>query len=360
MKSFLDLDRSFGGQPARIGVLLGRIDVGKGREGLHLDQLPELLTMLADQTRVASIAASTAIEGYDVEPERAEKLVRQPDARIRNRNEREFAGYRDAIDELMRSERPEPISLPFLLHLHRRLYAHSGGNGGTLKQGDNEIVFYDERGRRQLIFRPPPWEQTEFLLSELIARYDDATERQAAHPLVLLGAFVLDLLAIHPVADGNGRLARLLSTHELLRNGYGVARYASVEQRIYISKQSYYDALRRSQRGWHEAGHDLWPWIEYLATVIGEAYDDFEGRIAVARSTAGVSKQEIARRHVLALPAGRTFRLRDLRAALPGISDATFRIVLAELRGEAAIEVAGSGPGAVWSRRVIHPVPRSA
>lgn len=357
MQSFLDLDHSLGAQPPRVGVLLGRIDVGKGREGLHLDQLPELLHGLAVQTRVASIMASTAIEGYEVEPERAEKLVHQPDARIRNRNEREFAGYRDAIEELMASDEPESISLPFVLHLHRRLYAHSGGDGGRLKGGDNEIVVYDERGRRQLIFRPPPWEQTEFLLSELIARYDDACDCQAAHPLVLLGAFVLDLLAIHPVADGNGRLARLLTTHELLRNGYGVARYASVEQRIYVSKQSYYEALRRSQSGWHDASHDVWPWIEYLATVIGESYDDFESRIAAARSTAGLSKQEIARRHVLGLSGGRAFKLRELRAALPGISDATFRIVLTELRGAGAIEVEGSGPGAVWTRTVIHPVP---
>lgn len=357
MQSFLDPDRSFAAQPPRVGVLLGRIDVGKGREGLHLDQLPELLLGLAEQTRVASIMASTAIEGYYVELERAEKLVRQPDARIRNRNEREFAGYRDAIDELMRSERPERVSLPFVLHLHRRLYAHSGGDGGRLKGGDNEIVVYDERGRRQLIFRPPPWEQTEFLLGELIARYGEACDRQAAHPLVLLGAFVLDLLAIHPVADGDGRLARLLTTHELLRNGYGVARYASVEQRIYVSKQSYYEALRRSQSGWHDASHDVWPWIEYLATVLGESYDDFEARIAAARSTTGLSKQEIVRRHVLALASDRTFRLRDLRAALPGISDATLRLVLAELRGTGEVEVEGSGPGAVWARRVIHPVP---
>ncbi|MDO8185511.1 Fic family protein [Conexibacter sp. JD483] len=313
---------------------------------------PELLDSLALQTRVASIMVSTAIEGHEVEPARAEKLVRQADARMRNRNEREFAGYRDAIEGLMAAEPVERVSLPLLLHLHRQLYLHSGGQGGRLKHGDNEIVFYDETGRRQLIFRPPPWQETEFLLTELVERYRDACERAVAHPLLLLGAFVLDLLAIHPVADGNGRLARLLTTNELLRNDYGVARYASVEQRIYASKQSYYAALRQSQVGWHEGEHDLWPWIEYLVTVLGESYDDFEGRIAAARSTAGLTKQEVARRHVLMFAFGRTFRLRDLRAALHGISDPTFRLVLTELRREGEIGVEGSGQGAVWTRLV--------
>jgi Fic family protein len=39
------------------------------------------------------------------------------------------------------------------------------------------------------------------------------------HPLVLIGALIVDFLAIHPVADGNGRLARLITTHELLSQG---------------------------------------------------------------------------------------------------------------------------------------------
>lgn len=109
---------------------------------------------------------------------------------------------------------------------------------------------------------------------------------------MLLGAFVLDFLAIHPVADGNGRLARLLTTHELLRNGYGVARYVSVEQRIYESKNSYYETLRQSQLGWHDAGHDIWPWIEFLVSVLAQSYDAFEAKIAAARSTDGMSKQQ--------------------------------------------------------------------
>src|SRR4029077_6060810 len=101
----------------------------------------------------------------------------------------------------------------------------------------------------------------------------DARKGQTAHPLVLLAAFILDFLAIHPFADGNGRVARILTTHLLLREGYGVPQYVSVEQRIFETKNSYYDALHASQQGWLEARHSPWPWIEYLATVLSEAYD---------------------------------------------------------------------------------------
>lgn len=350
VKTFYDVDDKLAGQPPRVGVLLSRVDVGKGREGLHLDQLPELLSALADQTRVESIRASTAIEGYEVGPERASKLVHQPGARVRNRNEREFAGYRDAIDELMRAAEPERLSVPFILHLHRQLHLHTGGGGGRFKTDDNVIATRDELGRRIEIFAPPGHEDAEWMTVELVERYNEACDQEKAHPLVLLGALVLDFLAIHPVADGNGRLARLLTTHELLRSGYGVARYVSVEQRIYETKNSYYESLRQSQIGWHEADHDIWPWVEYLATVLAESYEAFEARIATARSTDGLTKQEITRRHVRALPIGRTFKVRDLRAALPGISDPTFRIALTELKASGEVKVAGTGQGAVWTR----------
>jgi Fic family protein len=50
--------------------------------------------------------------------------------------------------------------------------------------------------------------------------------------LVLIAALVLDFLSIHPFQDGNGRVARLITTQELLRHGYGIARYVSLEQRV--------------------------------------------------------------------------------------------------------------------------------
>src|SRR5215211_67751 len=346
MRSFLDLDATFAGQPRGLGPVLARIDTGRGREELFADQVPEVLRQLSENARIASITASNAIEGVIVESERAWKIV-DGAPRFRNRNEKEFAGYRDAIDGLMRLDGYEPLSVPFVLHLHRQLFEHAGGRGGYLKTDENFIVSY-ESGHREVVFEPPPPKDTEFLLRETIDRYNAAKREEVGHPLVLVGALILDVLAIHPVADGNGRLSCLLSTYELLSHGYGVARYVSLEQRIYESKNTYYARLFESQQGWHPGEHDIWPWVTYLATILAGAYYDFEQRIAAARRTTG-SKQEQVRRHILE-QAPPEFRRRDLERALPGISPATIRLVLNELRDAGRISVEGGGAGARWRR----------
>jgi Fic family protein len=346
MRSFIDLDKTFANQPRELGPVLARIDTGKGRERLFEDQLPELLAQLSEHARIASITASNAIEGVVVEGERAEQIA-EGARRYRNRNEREFAGYRDATDMLMRLDAYEPLSVPFVLHLHRLLFAHSDGDGGRLKTDENLIVSY-ESGRKEIVFAPPAPEETEFLLSELLDRYEDAKRVGHTHPLLLIGALILDFLAIHPVADGNGRLARLLTTYELLAQGYGVARYVSIEQRVFEAKNSYYATLFDSQRNWHEGEHDVWPWVSYLCRILSGAYDDFEQRVAAAGKETG-SKQERVREYVLH-QAPDTFRRREVERALPGISHATIRLVFAELKDEGKIETEGSGRGARWRR----------
>ena len=345
MKSFIDIEKTFAGQPARVGVLLQRVDVGHGREQLTRNQLPQLLSSLAEDARVASIRASNAIEGVNVDPGRAASLA--AGARFRNRNEREFAGYRDAIDELMQAD-PERISVPLILHLHRRIFEHVGGRGGSFKTDENRIVSYEE-GRPRVIFEPPSPQETPFLASELVERYLDAQDKEAAHPLVLLAAFVLDLLAIHPVADGNGRLARLVTTRELLQLDYRVARYVSLEQQVFETKNGYYAALFAAQRGWHEAEHTIWDWVEYLISALAATYERFESRVATERGSEGANKQERIRSYIL-LHAPRRFTIADVRRAVPGTSDQTIRLVLNALRDEGAIQRDGTGRGAGWIR----------
>ncbi|HEV7771394.1 MAG TPA: Fic family protein [Solirubrobacterales bacterium] len=256
----------------------------------------------------------------------------------------------------MHDEAPEPLTVPFVLHLHRLLFHHTSGRGGHLKSDQNLIVSY-QGGRRETIFTPSTPEETEFLLTELLARYGEAKREGNTHPLLLIAAMALDFLAIHPVADGNGRLARLLTLRELLACGYGVARYISVEQLIFESKNSYYVALYESQRHWHQGEQDIWPWTRYLVSIIVDAYESFEQRVALAGQDAG-NKQARVREYVLKR-ASDEFRRRDVERALPDVSNATIRLVLNELRLEGRINSLGAGRGARWQRALAADVSSS-
>jgi len=349
MKSFQDPNRMFAGMPASLGVVLKNVDRGSGRQQLYEDQVPELLRRLARQTKVESITASNAIEGVEVDPNRAESLVSANPPRFRNRSEKEFAGYADALDGLMREDALGSLTVPRLLELHRKMLAHTDDPGGYLKREDNRIANREPDGTTRIIFRPPPWQETEGLLLGLCSSYEYTLEQGLVHPLIALSAFILDLLAIHPVHDGNGRMARLATTHELLRLGYGVARYASIEQRIYESKNAYYTALEQSQRNWYEAEHSIWPWTEYLIRVLAESYDDFENRVAAGRGTEAGTKQERIRHWVLN-EAPAEFKIKDVRRAVPGVSDPTIRLALRALRDESRLEAESVGKGAKWRR----------
>lgn len=134
----------------------------------------------------------------------------------------------------------------------------------------------------------------------------------------------------------------------MLSQGYGVARYVSIEQRIFESKNTYYDRLYQSQRGWHEGEHDIWPWITYLAEVVAGAYEDFERRMAAADEPEG-SKQGRVRAYILE-QAPAVFRRREIERALPEVSPATIRLVINALRDSGDIAPEGAGPSARWRR----------
>ncbi len=350
MRSFSDIRAALEAPPLDVVSLLGRIELGRGREGLYRSQAPQVLERLAAQTRFDSITASSAIEDVFVDDDRAVKILRDPDGAgaYRDRSELEFAGYRDASDYLMTKE-PEPLTVPLLLHLHRLLMHHTDDPlAGNLKTSDN-LIGERADGRVRVIFKTvAAGGQTEWHLNELVTRYEEAIADSGVPDLLAVCALVLDFLAVHPFQDGNGRIARLLTTHELLRGGWGVARYVSLEQRIFESKNTYYTALRMSQAKWHDAGHDIWPWARYLLQVIADAYDDFERKVAAGAELIGQTKHEQARNYILA-QAPRTFRLAQVFDALPDISPATIRDAADALRDEGVLQVS-RGRSAVWTR----------
>jgi Fic family protein len=347
LRSFADLNALIGRVPARVVTRLSAIDFGRGSEALYRDQMPGLLTELTDRARVQSITASSAIEGVVVaDAGRAERIINRRTTTLRNRSEQELAGYRDAQDYLFQQDW-RPLNAGLLLHLHRLLFAHTAMLRGAFKTEDNLVVDRSPDGSTTVRFKPVSAASTPFAIDDLIERYRHAVAAGEHHPVLLSGLFILDLLVIHPFEDGNGRVARVLTNAMLIEHGYTVGRYVSLEQAVSESADAYYQALLESTHGWRNGASDPWPWLGYFTSVIASAYAVFADRAAAAKTPG--TKQQRVRDHILRR-APATFRLADIRTAVPGVSDQTIRLVLEQLKNDDKVRADGTGRAATWTR----------
>src|SRR3972149_3528565 len=121
------------------------------------------------------------------------------------------------------------------------------------------------KGRQDLFRHQPPQipasaRETPLYMKELCVRFNRLWDERRISPLLIIPAFVLDFLCIHPFTDGNGRISRLLTVLLLHQAEYEVGRYISLARLIEGSKETYYEALQMSSEGWPEGHHRLKPW----------------------------------------------------------------------------------------------------
>ncbi|MBO3087001.1 Fic family protein [Cellulomonas dongxiuzhuiae] len=348
MRSFEDLDQLVGAVPFGVVADLRTVDAGRGSQALHRLTLPELLEALTDHARTASLEASSAMDGVVVRDRtRAAQILAGHTADLRDRDEQELAGYGAALDRLDEERGPRP-DVDVVLDLHRLLFRFTPTPGGRLRQVESVVAGPAPDGARVKRFTPVPVAATPAHLDELVARYRRALGAGRHHPVLLVGLFALDLLAIHPFAAGNGRVARMLTNALLQDAGYDVTRYVPVEPAMAGSPERYSAALLDSTHDWHLSRHDPWPWLRYLVRALADATTQLAALTSSARRAG--SKQGRVRDHVLR-HARPQFRISEVRAGLPDVSDQTIRLVLAQLRTEGLIEADGVGRSATWSRR---------
>lgn len=319
----------------------------RGKEALSKQQSPQVLQALRESSVIQSTESSNRIEGVVAPPQRIRDIVAKR-TQPANRSEQEIAGYREVLGTIHTNFADMPLTSNLVLQLHRDLFQFVPGGGGRWKATDNDVSETRPDGTTVVRFKPLAAHLTPDAMTRLHDAYREERDAGTVEPLLLLSAYVLDFLCIHPFADGNGRMARLLSLLLLYQAGYEVGRYIPLESVIEQTKEGFYDSLHASSQGWHEAQHSLVPWWEYFVGVmLVTAYRDFEDRVGVTSARRG-AKRDMIRDAVSRLP--NRFRYADLERALPAVSRPTIARALRELRAEGAIRCLSPGRDATWEK----------
>jgi len=214
---------------------------------------------------------------------------------------------------------------------------------------DNEIVEKNPDGSiKKIRFRPVSALQTPQAMDTFAKTYKEVINQHHKEPLVVIPLAILDFLCIHPFTDGNGRVARLLTLLLLYHFGYQVGRYISLERIFEESKETYYETLEKSSRGWHKGKHDVFPWMNYFWGVLIRAYREFEERVGTIRTGKSSKTEQI--RMAVNRRIG-PFAISDIESDCPNISRDMIRVVLRQLRDEKEIIPQGKGRGAKWIRK---------
>ena len=326
--------------------LIAAIYKEAGKQELYLKQRPEELEKLIEIAKIQSTEASNAIEGIVTTSTRIKQLVEEKTT-PKNRDEQEIAGYRDVLNIIHENFDVIPISQNYILQLHKILYSHMNNfMAGKTKNVQNYISATYPDGHVQVLFTPMAPCETPEAIDKICEEYNLAIGNMELEPLILIPVFIHDFLCIHPFNDGNGRMSRLLTTLLLYRNGFYVGRYISLEGKIAKNKDLYYDALSRSQDGWHEGTEDIIPFIKYILGIILAAYKDFEDRMDLIGVK--LSALEIVRR-ASKNKLGR-FNKQDIRELCPNLSDSSIEGALRKMLSSGELKREGKGKNTCYLR----------
>ena len=333
--------------PAGLVNVVSAISELRVQDSQLKESYPDVFARLESIAKVQSVKGSNAIEGIVTTDQRIIEIVNQNSAPL-NHNEAEIAGYRDALSMVHENYDALDIRERDILRLHETMLSYAPVSGGAYKQSDNVIMDVDAVGQRRVRFAPTPAKETAAAMEQLVLAFMDARSNYSVNQLLLIPCFVLDFLCIHPFADGNGRMSRLLSLLLLYKNGFDAGKYISFEEQINKGKWEYYEALRLSSDGWHENANSYIPFIENFVATLLYCYKEIDKRFAVVHAKK-VSKRERIEATVLnsLLPISK----QEVCYILPDVSPTTVEAALATMVRNGYVTKVGSGKNTKYIKR---------
>lgn len=235
--------------------------------------IPSLSLRLSQENQILATHYSTSIEGNPLSPQDVTNVV-LGDLVPTTKSEREVKNYFNVLTKLPNQARQQiPLSVAFMEKLHKNLME------GIMDEEDtghvrNGAVFVGHKTKLELVVKHnPPFHTEDEIKTALSELFTWLQEEKELHPLLKAGIMHHQFAYIHPFFDGNGRLARILTTYYLLTEHYEVSKYFILDDYYDIDRSLYSDCLHSADKG------DKTQWVEYFLEGIASSLQAAIGRI---------------------------------------------------------------------------------
>ena len=242
---------------------------------LPLDPMHE--RWIRQRAWVRTVHGSTRIEGNTLSDLEVDRLLDGLGGKSLPRKEAlEVLGTRSAlelVDEV--ATRPDvAVDQSTIREIHRRVLGGQGGllTPGEYRRGENRVGGTDG----EVIFATPPSGDVPELMRSFTAWLGDHADVPAP---VLAALAHLELVAIHPFNDGNGRTARAISRLLLARGGYALDGLVSLDAYLDTRRSDYFGAIRASIGRSYRPGYDATSFAAFFLGAITGAADHVIARM---------------------------------------------------------------------------------
>ncbi len=227
----------------------------------HAPLLPYYEKQFREDALVRTVHYGTHIEGNELNLNQAEKVMMGQDVAGRDRDIQEVINYRKAmefIDDLGFKIKDLRIDEEMIRKLHKITVNKILPPEKCGEYRTTQVVIKNNQ-TLEVSFRPPVAPLVSQQIKDLLV-FISAKQNQDIHPVLESGIVHYELVRIHPFVDGNGRVARALSTLILFAKGYDIRKFFSLEEYFDKNAAEYYSALQSVAKD----NGDLTSWLEYF------------------------------------------------------------------------------------------------
>jgi Fic family protein len=224
---------------------------------LEQELMPSLALSLSQENQILATHHSTSIEGNPLSPKDVTNIV-LGDQIPTTKSEKEVKNYFTVLNKIaILTKKNEPITTKITRDLHKQLM--TGLTTNSLDQFREGEVFIGHKTKVEIVVKhSPPFHKREEIEKALQELYLWLDKNSSLHPLIRAGILHHQFAYIHPFFDGNGRLARILTSYFLLLKNYDVVRFFILDDYYDIDRQQYSNILHSADSG------DETKWLEYF------------------------------------------------------------------------------------------------